>query len=305
MELLIPGSLDDLLSGARTSGRSPSRPLASPPKGVDGLAGLPTVEAVLEAIAEGRVHSGEVFFIDATSEYVDAKRFLRAEPDAELDGEAVRRFFEAEGGSLLLTGVQDCFPAVGALTSALSGALLAQANTNLYLTPGGAQTFPRHWDTHDVVVLQLEGRKRWILYEPLLEAPLHRHHACRTAELREMTPRWGEIEMQPGGALYIPRGYLHEATAVGGPSLHISSGIHRITWHRLVEVMVADALRECAEDLTFRGDCPAGGAHLAATVREGIAPRVEALVKRLRAIDAAEVLQSLTEPADGDGSDLS
>ena len=43
---------------------------------------------------------------------------------------------------------------------------------NSYSTPRGSQGFAVHHDTHDVLVLQVAGEKRWLLYDPLLELPL-------------------------------------------------------------------------------------------------------------------------------------
>lgn len=38
--------------------------------------------------------------------------------------------------------------------------------TNPYLTPPGSQGFAPHYDEIEVFLLQLEGSKIWILYEP-------------------------------------------------------------------------------------------------------------------------------------------
>jgi len=36
---------------------------------------------------------------------------------------------------------------------------------NVYLTPAGTQGFAPHFDDVEVFMLQLEGKKRWRLYE--------------------------------------------------------------------------------------------------------------------------------------------
>ena len=43
---------------------------------------------------------------------------------------------------------------------------------NAYVTPPGSQGFAPHHDTHDVFVLQVDGHKRWNIYEPLIRLPL-------------------------------------------------------------------------------------------------------------------------------------
>src|SRR3712207_7315153 len=35
--------------------------------------------------------------------------------------------------------------------------------------------------------------------------------------------------LRPGDALYLPRGYLHSATALGAISAHLTVGIHSVT----------------------------------------------------------------------------
>ena len=47
--------------------------------------------------------------------------------------------------------------------------------SNAYLTPAGAQGFAPHYDDIEAFVLQVEGRKRWRLYEcPEEDGPLPR-----------------------------------------------------------------------------------------------------------------------------------
>ncbi|MDB5308472.1 MAG: Cupin 4 family protein [Gemmataceae bacterium] len=45
-------------------------------------------------------------------------------------------------------------------------------HANMYLTPEGAQGFDAHFDTHEVLVLQLEGTKTWRVYGSARTAPL-------------------------------------------------------------------------------------------------------------------------------------
>ncbi|CAE8581518.1 unnamed protein product [Polarella glacialis] len=83
---------------------------------------------------------------------------------------------------------------------------------NAYLTPSGAIGKPPHIDDHDVVVLQLEGRKVWSLL------------AADTKETIE------EVDLRRGDVLYLPQGVPHHARAhpdSGSPSLHLAVGLHR------------------------------------------------------------------------------
>ena len=42
----------------------------------------------------------------------------------------------------------------------------ARVGVNLYHTPPGRAAFPLHYDTTEIIVLQLAGRKDWALYGP-------------------------------------------------------------------------------------------------------------------------------------------
>ena len=99
---------------------------------------------------------------------------------------------------------------------------------NSYYTPRGSQGFAVHHDTHDVLVLQVAGEKRWLLYEPLLELPLkHQRYSRSLGEEGEPTD---EIVLRAGDTLYLPRGWLHQAETSDTDSLHLTIGINAYTW---------------------------------------------------------------------------
>src|SRR6201999_1220068 len=87
--------------------------------------------------------------------------------------------------------------------------------------PGAPRAFDRHIDDHDVLILQLYGRKFWTLY-PDHTAPV-------------------EIEIQPGDFLYVPGGLAHMATCPAEPSIHIPVGLHPPYGYRLLEELAAVA----------------------------------------------------------------
>ena len=99
---------------------------------------------------------------------------------------------------------------------------------NAYYTPRGSQGFAVHHDTHDVLVLQVAGEKRWLLYEPLLELPLkHQRYSPALGEHGEPTD---DLVLRAGDTLYLPRGWLHQAETSATDSLHLTIGITAHTW---------------------------------------------------------------------------
>ena len=55
------------------------------------------------------------------------------------------------------------------------------------------------------------------------------------------------VTLEPGDVLYVPRGWLHSATALGGVSVHLTIGVH--VWHRhhLAEAVLDGTRRALAE----------------------------------------------------------
>ena len=64
--------------------------------------------------------------------------------------------------------------------------------------------------------------------------------------------------LTPGDALYLPRGYLHAATALGGVSTHLTLGIHVWTRFAVAQQLMEQALRTVGDDPVIRASLPLG-----------------------------------------------
>ena len=67
-----------------------------------------------------------------------------------------------------------------------------------------------------------------------------------------------DVTLEPGDVLYVPRGWLHSATALGGVSVHLTIGVH--VWHRhhLAEAVLDGTRRALAEQPELRTSLPPG-----------------------------------------------
>jgi lysine-specific demethylase/histidyl-hydroxylase NO66 len=153
--------------------------------------------------------------------------------------------FEA-GATVVLQGLHLNRRALAEYCRALEAWLGHPVQANAYLTPRHSQGLPVHHDTHDVFVLQVSGRKRWLVYEPALELPLkhQRHHP----ELGAPGAPVLDVVLAPGDTLYLPRGWLHEALTSDEDSLHITVGVNVYTWVDAVRA----ALARCEREVEFR-----------------------------------------------------
>ncbi len=130
-----------------------------------------------------------------------------------------------KGASVVLDAAEHIHPGLRAITEAISFATNSMVSCNIYCSFDGHQAFTSHYDTTDVFVLQLDGAKKWRVYEGQFEDPVEadgyyfssfdKAHHDRSKGRAKMTPT-----LKPGNLLYLPKGRYHDACALKGPSLH-------------------------------------------------------------------------------------
>jgi lysine-specific demethylase/histidyl-hydroxylase NO66 len=195
------------------------------------------------------------------------------------------------GSTIVLQGLHHTWPAVAAYARSLEASLGHGVQCNAYYTPRGSQGLAVHHDTHDVFVLQVSGKKRWLVYEPVWELPLkHQRYAKQMGEVGDVVL---DVVLEAGDTLYLPRGWMHEALTSDSDSLHLTVGVVVQTWIDAVKA----ALEECEADPAFRR-APAGASdelveRLASRLDPGAVERRqwEKLVDSRRPILAGQLTQ--------------
>lgn len=176
----------------------------------------------------------------------------------------------ADGATLVLQSLQRTWLPLARFCRSLERASSHAVQANAYLTPPGAAGLGRHADTHDVVVLQVLGAKRW--------------------EVDGL----GAVDLGAGDALYLPAGTTHAAAAQDDTSLHLTIGFLRDTYR--------DAVRRALDDLAdLDAPLPFGYARpdRAAVLADGLAKALADAGRHLTAVDpdalaAAESTRSAT-----------
>lgn len=158
----------------------------------------------------------------------------------------------ATGFSLIINTMQSLWPTIFKSAWLLEDALGWRVNVNLYMSPRNSQGFEAHFDWMDGFVLQVQGKKNWIIYDPVMmvyprpdmvEKPFKSY-------LKDEKVEKQCFSLEAGDIAYIPRGVVHEATtkvpngckdsdgleALDEPSLHLTYGVETAT-HFTVEVI--------------------------------------------------------------------
>lgn len=159
----------------------------------------------------------------------------------------------AEGSTLVFTGLEAALPSLGLLCRALESEMSTRFQTNAYFTPAAAQGFRAHYDSHDVFVLQVHGRKHWTLYDTPVELPFRRQEFHPADVPVGAVSR--EFVLEPGDVAYVPRGVMHDARTVDGDSLHVTLGVLHTSWTDLIAEALA---RVGLRDPEFRRGLPPG-----------------------------------------------
>ncbi len=245
------------------------KPLHAPNPNGRNFSGLVSTARIDQLLAE------QVFTGDSLSM---ARAEPRIEPGAYLsetgmvDRGLVARAYQ-EGATLILPQLHRRERALADLCRALEQEFTHAVQTNIYLTPPNAQGFHTHYDTHDVLVLQVEGTKRWRLYDTPVGAPFRGEQFTPDAVAAgEIT---AELVMQPGDVLYVPRGLMHDAVNADtdGPSLHITTGILVKTWADFVLEAVSEAALKSPH---LRAALPPGFTEMDA---EALTPQINAALQ--------------------------
>jgi ribosomal protein L16 Arg81 hydroxylase len=155
-----------------------------------------------------------------------------------------------DGDTVRLIGVEQFDNALSRLNRKTEEVLSAKSGINLFLTPRQSQGFHLHFDLLDVFALQVEGRKRWQIWEPKYQHPLQSEVFQEGLEFdidREALVPFDDVVLDAGDMLYMPRGYYHEVTTLDDLSLHVTLTVEPTHWgrllHRAVEIMLAQDSR--------------------------------------------------------------
>jgi lysine-specific demethylase/histidyl-hydroxylase NO66 len=234
-------------------------------------------------------------------EVLDSKHFtgrggVGAEiPDQVRDDRVLELF--AEGCTVVLQGLHRLWPPIIDFAGRLATELGHPCQANAYITPPSARGFSAHYDVHDVFVLQLAGTKRWTVHRPVHPLPLRsqpwNRHAAAVAEAAREPPLI-DTELEAGDTLYLPRGYLHSAGALGDTCAHLTIGVHTVTRFALVDALCA----LIADDERLRESLPMG---IDTADPDQLAPHlstvVSVLTEALQRVPVRDVARTVRERA--------
>jgi ribosomal protein L16 Arg81 hydroxylase len=159
-----------------------------------------------------------------------------------------------EGATIILRAAEQWSAPLNQLRMEAEDFFGVECQINVYLTPAGQKSTPPHWDTHDLVVLQLAGSKVWRLYDGKRGLPLEDERFVIGTDHVSLDHE--DVELHAGDTLYLPRGVIHEPVATSY-SVHASIGVHVTRWYQVMSVALR--LLAARNQSMLRQACPSRG----------------------------------------------
>jgi lysine-specific demethylase/histidyl-hydroxylase NO66 len=267
------------------------RPLHRRGADPDGFGDLFSLSAVDELITARMLRQPQ-FRLVKNAETVDAGRVTRSVGmarrtlrDVADPGRIIEEFHS--GSTIALQALQRYWLPLTRFCRDLELTLTHPVQANAYITPPGARGLGVHFDTHDVFVLQVAGRKHWVVHAPVVEWPMPAQKHPVEAEDEALL----DIVLAPGDFLYVPRGFLHAATSLDEVSAHLTIGILADTWYDLLQ----DVAKLAVDEVAFRAPLPIGYAFEDTGFADGVKQTLEQFASWVAQLDPEQLARRRRE----------
>lgn len=189
-----------------------------------------------------------------------------------VDRAALNRYFE-RGATVVLDDAQTAMPRMSDLCSSLSDQFEVPTACTIFTSPPHADGFALHQDAEDVVIVQLAGAKRWVVFPPL------QRQSSSMLNRSECDEPVFDTELNAGDVLVLPKGSPHKtASNSRNGSMHMTLGFYPISIRDALVRVIAHASDERLDD-----SLPTAPGELLDVFR-GLEAEVRALVNRPPAV---------------------
>ncbi len=159
------------------------------------------------------------------------------------------RQMQSEDAGFIVNRVERRLPAVGRLCAALAEDTGDNVGASLVATSGTGSALELHFDPYDLVVLQLDGAKRWEIFADPVANPVEGMHIFPAAPPAEKALT---ADLRPGDWLFVPAGYHHRCDNLEPRSLHLSLLFTPLTLPRIADLLKRELLADPADRAALR-----------------------------------------------------
>src|SRR5262245_2497569 len=126
------------------------------------------------------------------------------------------------GATLSFDAIDEVHPPLTRLAESFEAFFRGGTKINIYAGWRSLHGLDLHRDNQEIFILQIDGRKRWLLYGFSFDG-VDRGDLSTTSQ----PPAGAALDriLEPGDLLYIPRGCYHLALPLNEPALHLTLGV--------------------------------------------------------------------------------
>ena len=167
-----------------------------------------------------------------------------------LKPDSVMRLLDT-GGSIIAYGIEPYVPAITRLCAAITAQTGEHVMAGAIATTGSGGALDIHYDDSDLLVLQVEGSKRWLIeanpvVDPVAGMPIVAREADAPILIDEV--------LEPGDLLFLPGGYRHRCETRGARSLHLGFFFYPLTMPRALDLLMRRMMDDTASRKPLRFD---------------------------------------------------
>lgn len=199
--------------------------------------------------------------------------------------EKIYELFRA-GATVTWSSLNQVVPEMRDFSRVVAEKVACRTDTVAFMTPAGKKGYPPHHDPVDLFIVQLEGTKRWKLWNP----PAVRDGDNASYTLEELGEPAIEVTLEPGDVLYLPYNTPHAAAAEDKVSLHLSVMMRPRMWKDLIRLTVEQVLKDPAFN-----EFPYVGELRDADTQTAFRQHLTSLVAELDGLDAGAELDRLAD----------
>lgn len=147
---------------------------------------------------------------------------------------AVIEALMARGASIVAYGIDPSIPAMAAVARAIAVELGEHVLGSAIATTGDGGALDVHYDDGDLIVLQVEGSKRWLIYRDAADHPIPGMPAAGSDDHGAIL---FDVVLDPGDLLFVPAGYRHRCENAAERSLHLGFFLYPLTAIRALDLV--------------------------------------------------------------------
>jgi ribosomal protein L16 Arg81 hydroxylase len=234
------------------------------------LLGWPALRRIIEADNYSSKRSDDIR-VTKESVMVPAERWMTK---GKVDAAKLEEFL-AKGFSIVVVHLDEHVPALAAVCEEIRSRTLEGSFVGAVVTSGtGAGAFKVHYDPEDLVILQVEGTKRWQIFGPPVSNPVRQMPKQSPPETE---PIFDEV-IEPGDLLFVPGGNWHHCESGLSTSVHL--GIFFLpptSWHAANEVLRSFLSKELFRTPLTRLDGASALEEVEAEVKSRLIERIREL----------------------------